>query len=438
MEQATESTPLIPLDISTTNISPSLPTITEASAESTTTQNQESKVQVYDVSIFNPEDSTPIIFHDDDPLIMLYKDFWILIKNIKNFFLILYPRPSPGKDVTNKGLVLQAILIIGSLVLTALCLSSFFIGLPSPLISVLSLTAWIYGFNAYAGKERVTYQNVIGDDKDDKEVWLFVNGIGTSKSGLKLILDVLYKLFGRRVIGVHNRTFGIWFDLVECMLQRDLLWNTTDTREGYNIISKYVADASKEKIVLMAHSQGGIIMSSWADQLLSDFSHDQLKKVEIYTFASAANHFSIPETGSGPAFGNVEHFVNERDYVSDIGVLAFAPPPPANLATNSPNVPTLSGRFAGRIFKRLKATGHLLVTHYLPPGNSILDDPAVVRHSKLASYLLAPEEQALRADVPAARRPAEKPSRDQAKRTNQAPPSQSEAGPSSQTSPVIA
>ncbi|WRT66772.1 uncharacterized protein IL334_003735 [Kwoniella shivajii] len=385
---ATESSPLL-----APSVSPTEPPVSDSIPAPTT---RASNVIAYDVSIVDPQNSTPIIFYDDDPITMIYKDFWILLKNWRTLPLVLYPAPKPGRDITNKGAGLQALLVVVSIILTALCLLSFFIGMPPPVISVSILCAWIYGFNAYAGKERVTYQDVVGDDKDEKEAWLFVNGIGTSRSGLKLILDDFYRLFGRRVTGVHNRTFGVWFDLVECTLQRDLTWNTTDTREGYNIIAKHVADGTKEKIVLIAHSQGGIIMSSWADQLLADFSYQQLKKVEIYTFASAANHFSIPETEHGPAFGCVEHFVNEKDYVSDIGLLAFTPQPPRGLEPNASNVPRLSGRFAGRIFKRLNQTGHLLLTHYLAPGNSILDDPAVIAHSKFASYLLSPEEKEAR------------------------------------------
>jgi hypothetical protein len=86
------------------------------------------------------------------------------------------------------------------------------------------------------------------------------------------------------------------------------------------------------------------------DQLLADFAAEQLAKVEIYSFAAAANHFSVPYTlvqpikgkkadmsdghvgasgegdGKGPddrkkrfVFGAVEHFANTRDYVSEIG-----------------------------------------------------------------------------------------------------------------------
>lgn len=149
--------------------------------------------------------------------------------------------------------------------------------------------------------------------------------------------------------------------------------------------------------MLLAHSQGGIIMSTWVvrlpylwkrvclactskwpkrsrrsepdilvshmdahplrpartdmqDQLLADFAAEQLAKVEIYTFAAAANHFSVlytlvnaakkskkaekadaNGTPEGAAvegneqgdrrfvFGAVEHFANTKDYVAQIG-----------------------------------------------------------------------------------------------------------------------
>lgn len=147
------------------------------------------------------------------------------------------------------------------------------------------------------------------------------------------------------------------------------------------------------------------------DQLLADFAAEQLAKVEIYSFAAAANHFSVPYTlvqpikgkkadmsdghvgasgegdGKGPddrkkrfVFGAVEHFANTRDYVSEIGeslivfpmlqvlglitgVLAFAPlPPPGTVPGQLPGV-AAEGRFAGRIFKRVGTTGHLLLSH---------------------------------------------------------------------------
>jgi hypothetical protein len=59
---------------------------------------------------------------------------------------------------------------------------------------------------------------------------------------------------------------------------------------------------------------------------LADFNAEDLRKIEVYTFASAANHFAVPSTTTAAGekrfvFGIVEHFVNTRDYVSLIGTL---------------------------------------------------------------------------------------------------------------------
>lgn len=63
---------------------------------------------------------------------------------------------------------------------------------------------------------------------------------------------------------------------------------------------------------------------TYQDQLLCDFPASSLSKVEIYTFAAAANHFSNPQWET---FGAIEHFANENDLVSRFGVIGVSPPP---------------------------------------------------------------------------------------------------------------
>jgi hypothetical protein len=126
------------------------------------------------------------------------------------------------------------------------------------------------------------------------------------------------------------------------------------------------------------------------DQLLCDFSEELLSKVEVYTFGSAANHFSRPsatayDTPISLPFARVEHFANEDDFVAQFGVLGNAPDAPSG--NNDGVVPVLQGTFGGRIFKRRKTAGHLLLAHYLYESDSILNDPIVQEHSTLATYL---------------------------------------------------
>lgn len=80
-----------------------------------------------------------------------------------------------------------------------------------------------------------------------------MNGVATSSAGLQLIVDYLHKAFGRAVIGVHNRTFGIWFDVIEFIIQRDLSWPTTDVRVGYEVSSSV---AYQELADHIGHQQG--------------------------------------------------------------------------------------------------------------------------------------------------------------------------------------
>jgi hypothetical protein len=170
------------------------------------------------------------------------------------------------------------------------------------------------------------------------------------------------------VTSIHNRSLGAWFDLVECILMRDLHLNTANIRNGYKYIYQAIADPTLEKVVLIGHSQGGIIVTAWVDQLVTDFSREMLRKLEVYTFASAADHFSRARPGSGNdsvvhghdgLFGRVEHFANTGDFVAQYGVLN---PDRTHSDFPSESLQVKYGRFTGRIFSR-EFDGHSLLGH---------------------------------------------------------------------------
>lgn len=104
------------------------------------------------------------------------------------------------------------------------------------------------------------------------------------------------------------------------------------------------------------------------DDLLTDLvPQDNLKRLEVYTFGNAANHFNNPsrETTNiahpleGPrlpkkeagtnVIGHIEHYANIGDFVAQIGVLHYS---------------QQKNRFMGRIFVSPNS-GHLLNQHYL-------------------------------------------------------------------------
>lgn len=152
-------------------------------------------------------------------------------------------------------------------------------------------------------------------------------------------------------------------------------------------------------MVLILHSQGAIEGGLVLDWLYATISPDQLSKLEIYTFANAANHWNAPSSTvntNGPSSaGNtdgsessspqregehsrmpnsgrssatrtvkhIEHYANLHDYVSRGGILHFRPDsaPTSDAVTDNQ---VSSNRFVGRLFKR-NASGHLMNQHYL-------------------------------------------------------------------------
>ena len=175
-------------------------------------------------------------------------------------------------------------------------------------------------------------------------------------------------------------------DCLECLLQRCLDYKTTAVRIAYRHLKAVLLDPDINKVVLIGHSQGAIIASLVLDQLLAELPVSCMSKLEIYTFGSAASHFSNPllfapgaqdnsaasscvneasgeEQPSRPkhVLGHIEHYANEYDLICRWGVLH---------CTES----ELNHRYAGSVFVRMGATGHMLNQHYL---NNIFPIPGV-------------------------------------------------------------
>lgn len=195
---------------------------------------------------------------------------------------------------------------------------------------------------------------------------------------LQANLNRLARIFGRPVTGIHNKTNGLIFDLFQCMIERNFNYSTQDIRDAYKLVKEALMDDKRKKVVLILHSQGGIQGSLMIDWLLAELPDDILRKLEVYTFGNAANHFNNPHkttsdlkesqsSGSSrrseKAIRYIEHYANDEDMVARWGVLHF---------THIPN------RFMGRLFQR-KGSGHLLNQHYLNymfplgPDNRALD-----------------------------------------------------------------
>ncbi|KAI1016288.1 hypothetical protein LB504_009162 [Fusarium proliferatum] len=162
--------------------------------------------------------------------------------------------------------------------------------------------------------------------RHDDEAWIFLNGICVGKNWFQKNIDRISRTFHRPVVGIHNRTAGVVFDLIQCLIQRALLYATQDVRECYILVKNALLDNHKKKVIFILHSQGGIEGGMIIDWLLDEMPLDKLQKLEVYTFGNLANHFSNPYRGNdtrSPVIPHIEHYVNEKDFACRFGVLNF-------------------------------------------------------------------------------------------------------------------
>ncbi|KAG7126722.1 hypothetical protein HYQ44_000442 [Verticillium longisporum] len=126
------------------------------------------------------------------------------------------------------------------------------------------------------------------------EQWVFLNGVAVGDHWMKNNLNRLALTFQRPILGIHNQTSGIIFDVFECLIQRNFGYVTYDVRMAYRILKDKLYDPQYSKVIFVLHSQGGIEGGLVLDWLLQELPQDLLSKIEVYTFGNAANHFNNP------------------------------------------------------------------------------------------------------------------------------------------------
>lgn len=176
----------------------------------------------------------------------------------------------------------------------------------------------------------------------DDQQWFFINGICTNREVLQMNGKALAELFDREITLLHNPSDGFLLDLVECAMGRTMQI-VSDLDKGIADILETALNANG-KVVLIAHSQGGIIGTKAIGILRSRLQETDdealLERLEYYTFASAATEFQVPEVYS-------EHFFHTDDYVAQIGVAGYRE------------------HYTGELFE-CAGSGHLINCHYLP------------------------------------------------------------------------
>lgn len=231
-----------------------------------------------------------------------------------------------------------------------------------------------------------------------QEAWFAVNGIMTNDAVAQINSAYLAYLFHRPMTMIWNSTDSMPVDLLECALGKEWYWNVEPAVVAFPPLFDALKDPGKKRVVVIAHSQGTIIMANILRLLkglyagprppaeergllseimpigyappefvypdhtpvnLADFEpiyDDELEKLEVYLFANCATtmaHLRAPAPGK-PPLPWLESFGNENDVVARLGMLA-------------PRASQRGIELAGPLYQHDKAWGHLLGAHYLLP-----------------------------------------------------------------------
>ncbi len=221
------------------------------------------------------------------------------------------------------------------------------------------------------------------------EKWFFINGIMTNDDVAQLNAAFLSDLFHRPITLIQNSTCGLISDLAECALGKQWSRTTESVRKAFPAIHAALK-SEKEKVVVIAHSQGTIIASvvlrlleaitqptaplhleaaalgaplRYAEPVFvfpdeydlepKDFApltEDELAKLEVYCFANCANTMKYLHPDRAVPW--IENFGNEFDIVARLGMLA-------------PRAQEWHIAIDGPRYMRPRAWGHFLNEHYL-------------------------------------------------------------------------
>ncbi len=224
-----------------------------------------------------------------------------------------------------------------------------------------------------------------------EEAWFFINGIMTNDSLAQVNAAYMSYLFHRPLTLIQNSTDSFAIDMLQCMLGKEWAHVTEPVIKAFPVIYDALKSPHKRRVVVIAHSQGTIIVANvlrllyesadrwkaaeleelaavpeyagpefiYPDQApldLDEFdplSEEELAKLEVYCFATCANTFGYYDSRDpGKLIPWIEHFGNEYDIVARLGMLA-------------PNQELREVRIEGPRYVHRHAWGHFLNEHYL-------------------------------------------------------------------------
>ena len=228
------------------------------------------------------------------------------------------------------------------------------------------------------------------------EAWFFVNGVATNDSVAQVNSAYLSYLFHRPLTMIQNSTDSLLLDLLECIVGKGWYRFTEAATKTFPPIYDALKREDKHRVVVIAHSQGTIIMATvlkmlaavlipppedrelalkapfgaeaplyappefvypdqdpWRAEDFVPLTEQELAKLEVYCFANCANTMKTILAGvDGKSIPWIESLGNEFDLVARLGMLA-------------PKAAERGIDIDGPHYVRLNGWGHLLNAHYL-------------------------------------------------------------------------
>mmetsp|Transcript_17677 Transcript_17677/g.26483 ORF Transcript_17677/g.26483 Transcript_17677/m.26483 type:complete len:510 (+) Transcript_17677:129-1658(+) len=246
-----------------------------------------------------------------------------------------------------------------------------------------AVDADLSGFPALLFREPCKYHKPKNASPEEykKEVWIYINGIATTRDIAETNRDLLFEMFGRPIHLIHNPTDSILVDLIECLAWKvGLLGTLTNLgslvyKQPEDVLKKqltrFLNQSDVEKVVLIAHSQGTIVTGNALTDLLQGPTCDKMKsKLEVYNFATCAHNMPGGTIRGGsspsvPGVKSIENISNGGDIVAWLGDLfqkAFYLLSNLWIDANGKSL-----HITGKSVVETFLWGHLLNTHYLKP-----------------------------------------------------------------------
>ena len=175
-------------------------------------------------------------------------------------------------------------------------------------------------FNYFKNLFFTSYSKYIKADNEldeNNNCFIYINGILTSEDAAILTKKNLEKLINKPVNILFNRSQSLLLDLYESFIGREKIKLTEASNKALNIISNKLIDPQINKIIIIAYSQGTVIISNVLQYLSAAGldSEKYLQKLEIYCFANCSSK-TVYLKNNLPF---MEHFANKEDFIAKLG-----------------------------------------------------------------------------------------------------------------------